>query len=156
MANDDDFTFCRVGPPVDGFEAQRVADNINEIHIDEKNTKAASKDVVDGTSETRIDNGNANAADSSDQNGGSLWKVGASSYKQGTVGSLAFNVVDASRRKEVDQQPKQAGKRLQEVLIRLHQKRRLLRGSLHPERRFLLRRVIVRWTGLSLLGHTLT
>ncbi|KAL0429238.1 UNVERIFIED_CONTAM: cytochrome domain-containing protein RLF [Sesamum radiatum] len=109
MANDDDFTFCRVGPPVDGFEAQKVADNINEIHIDDENAKAASKEVVVGTTETHVDNGNANAADSSDRDGGSLWKVGASSSKQGTVGSLTFNVVDASPRKEVDQQPKQAG-----------------------------------------------
>ncbi|KAK4414482.1 cytochrome domain-containing protein RLF [Sesamum alatum] len=109
MANDDgDFTFCRVGPPVDGFEARKVADNINGIHIDDENTKAASKEVVDGAHETHIDNGNASAADSSDH-GGSIWKVDASSYKQGTVGSLTFNVVDASTRKEVAQQPKQAG-----------------------------------------------
>ncbi|KAK6119203.1 hypothetical protein DH2020_047051 [Rehmannia glutinosa] len=84
MADEDDFTFCQVGPPV---EAQKVADDINGIHIDD---------------------GNANAADrTSIRNGGSIWKVSASSHKQGTVGSLSFNVVDASSRKDVDQRPKQ-------------------------------------------------
>ncbi|KAG8391221.1 hypothetical protein BUALT_Bualt01G0165200 [Buddleja alternifolia] len=89
MADDEDFTFCRVGPPVDVVEAKKVADGISEIHIED---------------------GNANAADrSSNQNDDSIWKVSTSSHKQGTVGSLSFNVIDTSPRKEVDQLSKQTG-----------------------------------------------
>ncbi|PIN08561.1 Flavohemoprotein b5+b5R [Handroanthus impetiginosus] len=90
MADGDDFTFCRVGPPVDGVDAQKVADDISAVRIGDQR---------------------ANATDTnSSQNGGSIWKVGTSSQKQGTVGSLSFHVIDASPRKEIDQRPKQAGK----------------------------------------------
>ncbi|KAI3448871.1 hypothetical protein Pfo_005536 [Paulownia fortunei] len=88
MANEDDFTFCPVGPPVDVVETQKVADDDSGIHIDD---------------------GNGNAADrSSNQNSGNIWKVSASSQKQETVGSLSFSVIDGSPRGEVHQRPKQA------------------------------------------------
>ncbi|KAK6140539.1 hypothetical protein DH2020_025716 [Rehmannia glutinosa] len=92
MADEDDFTFCQVGPPV---EAQKVADDINGIHIDDGNSKAADKRVDDDIRDIHIDDGNANAADRTSIRNGNSWF------------DLSFNVVDASSRKDVDQRPKQ-------------------------------------------------
>ncbi|KAL8496051.1 hypothetical protein ACS0TY_019961 [Phlomoides rotata] len=97
MAADDDFTFCRVGPLIDEVEA----DDIRGIHIEDENKESADKrDVYN--SEMHTNDGNQNASDRSrNQNSGSIWEVSTSSQKPGKVGSLSFNVVDAS--------PKQAG-----------------------------------------------
>lgn len=40
-----------------------------------------------------------------EKNGDSIWKVNSSSKKQETVGSLSFNVIDASARGVADQRP---------------------------------------------------
>ncbi|KAH6765892.1 reduced lateral root formation [Perilla frutescens var. hirtella] len=92
MADDDDFTFCSVGPPLDGAATQEAVDAVSQIHIDDENGNTADR--------TRK------------QNSGSIWKVDATSQKQETAGSLAFNVIDASSRGAVDQRPKQS---IQEV-----------------------------------------
>ncbi|KAL3622537.1 hypothetical protein CASFOL_033948 [Castilleja foliolosa] len=95
MADEDDFTFCQVGPSVVGVEAQKAADKINRIQIEDVNAKA----------EIHKDDRNAKG---SDQNGGSIWEASGSSQKQRTIGSLSFNVVDASSNKEIDQRPEKA------------------------------------------------
>ncbi|XP_057790117.1 cytochrome b5 domain-containing protein RLF-like isoform X1 [Salvia miltiorrhiza] len=88
MADDDDFTFCPAGPPLDGAATDKAIDAVSQIHIDDSNGNTADR--------------------SSKQNsGGTIWKVNASSQKQETVGSLSFNVIDASTRGAVDQRPKQ-------------------------------------------------
>ncbi|KAL0377153.1 UNVERIFIED_CONTAM: cytochrome domain-containing protein RLF [Sesamum calycinum] len=85
MANEDDFTFCSVGPPKDNVETRKVDDgDVNGIHRD----------------------GGNGIAD--DRSSGSIWKMSASSQKQETIGSLSFNVIDASPRGEVHQQSEQA------------------------------------------------
>ncbi|KAL0349356.1 UNVERIFIED_CONTAM: cytochrome domain-containing protein RLF [Sesamum angustifolium] len=85
MANEDDFTFCSVGPPKDNVETRKVDDgDVNGIHRD----------------------GGNGIAD--DRSSGSIWKMSASSQKQETIGSLSFNVIDASLCGEVDQQSEQA------------------------------------------------
>lgn len=87
MADDDDFTFCHVGPPLDGAATQKAVDAVSQIHIDE----------------------NGSSADKSrTQNSGIIWKVDYSSQKPETVGSLSFNVIDASSHGAVDQRPKQS------------------------------------------------
>ncbi|XP_051123859.1 cytochrome b5 domain-containing protein RLF [Andrographis paniculata] len=87
MEGDDDFTFCQVGTPGDGVGAQKIADDIWEI---------------------RIEDGNADTADgASNRNSTNVLNASTSSYKQETVGSLTFNVIDASSRKGVDQRAKQ-------------------------------------------------
>ncbi|KAL3832960.1 hypothetical protein ACJIZ3_007696 [Penstemon smallii] len=86
MANEDDFTFCRVGPPVDVVEAQKIADDIKEIHLDD---------------------GNENSFDRNNKpSNGSIWQVSSSSQKQVKVGSLSFSVTEALPRKELNQRPK--------------------------------------------------
>ncbi|CAI9764976.1 unnamed protein product [Fraxinus pennsylvanica] len=89
MADDDDFTFCRVGVPAieDGIETHDVARDVSEIRIHDDNVKAA-----DG---------------SSNQKSGSIWKDNNVS-QEGTVGSLSFNVIDASPKIEVNERPKPA------------------------------------------------
>ncbi|XP_073029010.1 cytochrome b5 domain-containing protein RLF [Primulina eburnea] len=79
MADSDDFTFCQVEKPVDGVEEQHVATGIGGICMDDKNA-----------------NGNLDS--------GSIWKVGVSSQK--TVGTLTFNVIDASTQKITNEHPK--------------------------------------------------
>ncbi|KAM3358380.1 cytochrome b5 domain-containing protein RLF [Capsicum galapagoense] len=80
MANDDDFTFCQVGEPdkQDYVDAQKIAQNISGIRIDDEPSNDA------GTS----------------QSNGAPWegKLGnnATSKKEGTVGSLSFSVIDTS------------------------------------------------------------
>ncbi|XP_042004119.1 cytochrome b5 domain-containing protein RLF-like [Salvia splendens] len=86
MADDDDFTFCPAGPPLDGFATEKASDAVSQI---------------------RIDDGENTADRSSTENSGSIWKVNASSQKQETVGSLSFNVIDASSRGAGQQWPKQ-------------------------------------------------
>lgn len=93
----------KVGPLIDEVEAEKVADDIREIHIEDGNVEPAN-------SETRTNDGNHNASDSRrNQNGSSIWDISTSSQKPGKVGSLSFNVVDASPQKEVDNRPKQTG-----------------------------------------------
>ncbi|KAL2230419.1 UNVERIFIED_CONTAM: Cytochrome b5 domain-containing protein RLF [Sesamum indicum] len=86
MANEDDFTFCSVGPPKVNIETRRVDDDddVSGIHRDDGNGIA------------------------DDRSSGSIRKMSASSQKQETIGSLSFNVNDASPRREVDQQSGQA------------------------------------------------
>ncbi|KAL6495720.1 hypothetical protein OROGR_030283 [Orobanche gracilis] len=101
MADEDDFTFCqtvcdKVGLPVEDAEARKAADRINSIQINDGSAKAVDKRVSDDIREIHMDDGKGN---SSDQNGG-IWKTGTSSHKQGRVGSLSFNVVNASSDKE--------------------------------------------------------
>lgn len=84
MANDDDFTFCQVGAldNQDYVDAQKFAQEISGITIKDE----PSNDT--GTS----------------QSNGAPWegKLGsnATSKKQGTVGSLSFNVIDTSPGKQ--------------------------------------------------------
>ncbi|KAM6595039.1 hypothetical protein CsatA_002742 [Cannabis sativa] len=93
MDNDNDFTFCKVGPPVepDGLETRELAADINNISI------------KDGLSTF--------GASASGQNGGVLWKSNVPnttvSQKQDKVGSLTFNVIDASSPKQASQPSKQ-------------------------------------------------
>uniref|UniRef100_A0A803QWU7 Uncharacterized protein n=1 Tax=Cannabis sativa TaxID=3483 RepID=A0A803QWU7_CANSA len=93
MDNDSDFTFCKVGPPVepDGLETRELAADINNISI------------KDGLSTF--------GASASGQNGGLLWKSNVPnttvSQKQDKVGSLTFNVIDASSPKQASQPSKQ-------------------------------------------------
>ncbi|KAK4424960.1 cytochrome domain-containing protein RLF [Sesamum alatum] len=84
MANEDDFTFCSVGPPKDDVETRKVDDDVSGIHRDDGNGIA------------------------DDRSSGSIWKMSASSQKQETIGSLTFNVIDASPRGEVNQRSEQA------------------------------------------------
>ncbi|KAL6569937.1 hypothetical protein OROMI_014451 [Orobanche minor] len=104
MADEDDFTFCQVGPPVEDAEARKAVDRINSIQINDGSAKSVDKRVSDDTREIHMDDEKGNA---SDQNGSGIWKIGTSSHKQGRVGSLSFNVVNASSVKEVDPRPKQ-------------------------------------------------
>ncbi|GER27705.1 cytochrome b5 domain-containing protein [Striga asiatica] len=98
MAEEDDFTFCQVGPPVD------AANDIDRIQIKDGVTEAASK--RNDTREDCTDDGNANAnANAGKENNGSIWKVSSTSRKQATVGSLSFNVVDASSGKGLVSRP---------------------------------------------------
>ncbi|XP_009630912.1 cytochrome b5 domain-containing protein RLF [Nicotiana tomentosiformis] len=82
MANDDDFTFCQVGGP-DNVDALKFAQDISEIRIKDEPSNDA------GIS----------------QNSDAPW-VGtlgsnATTKKEGTVGSLSFNVIDTSPGKQV-------------------------------------------------------
>ncbi|XP_075488127.1 cytochrome b5 domain-containing protein RLF-like isoform X1 [Primulina tabacum] len=79
MADGDDFTFCRVEKPVDGVEDQHVAVGIGGIRIDDKNANGS-------------------------QDSGSIWKAGVPSQK--TVGTLTFNVIDASTQEVMNERPK--------------------------------------------------
>ncbi|PSS09978.1 Cytochrome b5 domain-containing protein [Actinidia chinensis var. chinensis] len=94
MTSDDDFTFCRVGLPADkvGLEAGRPAPDISGVTIKDKGHEAAS-------------DGGRN------QSNGTLWKYelpsNAVSKKEATVGSLSFNVIDTSPRKQLTDVPKQ-------------------------------------------------
>ncbi|CAA0808912.1 Cytochrome b5 domain-containing protein RLF [Striga hermonthica] len=96
MAEEDDFTFCQVGPSVD------AADDIDRIQIKDGDTEAAGK--RDDTLEGCTDDGNKNAGN---ENNGSIWQVSSTSHKQAAVGSLLFNVVDASSGKGLVPRPKQ-------------------------------------------------
>ncbi|KAA8520222.1 hypothetical protein F0562_014478 [Nyssa sinensis] len=92
MDNDDDFTFCQVGSPVnqDGFEAQKAMPDISSISIE--------NELTNGTG--------------SSQSSGILWKdrlpSNAASKKNATIGSLSFNVIDTSSPKQLNELPKQA------------------------------------------------
>ncbi|KAL8555366.1 hypothetical protein ACS0TY_003251 [Phlomoides rotata] len=88
MADEDDFTFCSVGPPLNGAETQKDDNVFSRIHIDDANGNAADK--------------------SNGQISDSIWKVGVSERKQEKVGSLSFNVIDASSLGAVNQRPEQA------------------------------------------------
>ncbi|CAN6696974.1 unnamed protein product [Malus baccata var. baccata] len=91
MENDNNFTFCQVGPPgnQDGYETKKLTSDIENITI------------KDGLS-----NGT-----SSNENRGVLWQGGlpggATSKKQETVGSLSVSVIDASSMKKKSEVPKQ-------------------------------------------------
>ncbi|PON74243.1 Nitrate reductase NADH dependent [Parasponia andersonii] len=82
MDNDNDFTFCKVGPPVEpgGLETKKLAADIDGISI---NGELSSS-----------------SAGASSQNGSFLWKGNLPnttvSKKQATVGSLSFSVIDTS------------------------------------------------------------
>ncbi|KAF9665703.1 hypothetical protein SADUNF_Sadunf16G0151200 [Salix dunnii] len=90
MDNDDDFTFCQAGLPVEknGPEAEILASDIGGIII------------TDGFS---------NGTNSSQ--GGGVWRDSlpsdADSKDERTVGSLSFNVIDASARGESSGVPRQ-------------------------------------------------
>ncbi|KAL2461229.1 Cytochrome b5 domain-containing protein RLF [Abeliophyllum distichum] len=90
MADDDDFTFCQVGVPAneDVIKIHDVAGDVGGIRLNDEIVKAA-----DG---------------SSNQKSGSIWKDKTISEKKGTVGSLSFNVIDASPKSEVSERPKPA------------------------------------------------
>jgi cytochrome-b5 reductase len=88
MASDDDFTFCKVEIP-DGIEPRSTVPDISGVTI---------KD------ECASDDGDSNPSN------GTLWKYmlpSNSISKQATVGSLSFNVIDTSPRKQLTEPPKQ-------------------------------------------------
>ncbi|KAF5737946.1 cytochrome b5 domain-containing protein RLF-like [Tripterygium wilfordii] len=78
--NDNDFTFCQVGPPVnpDGVEVNKLVSDVRTITISNK----FSNDT------------------SGDQKGSSLWNgelpKNATAKKEATIGSLTFSVIDTS------------------------------------------------------------
>lgn len=84
MENDNDFTFCQLGPPSDKeeSEAQKIVPGISGITIDDESSS-------NGTASQRT---------------GVLWNdkmpKGAISKKEATVGSLFFNVIDSSSSKQ--------------------------------------------------------
>lgn len=83
MENDNDFTFCQLGPPSDKEEsAQKIVPGISGITIDDESSS-------NGTASQRT---------------GVLWNdkmpKGAISKKEATVGSLSFNVIDSSSSKQ--------------------------------------------------------
>ncbi|XP_071721729.1 cytochrome b5 domain-containing protein RLF [Rutidosis leptorrhynchoides] len=79
MEDDSDFTFAKVSAPVDqdSSEAKNLASDIDSITIKDKSLDT-------------------------NRNSGELWKSpsNTSSTKQETVGSLSFNVIDASSSKQ--------------------------------------------------------
>ncbi|KAJ6750858.1 hypothetical protein OIU85_001401 [Salix viminalis] len=95
MDNDDDFTFCQAGLPVEKNvpEAENLASDIGGIII------------TDGYS-----NG-TNSSQGGGGGGGGVWRDSlpsdADSKNERTVGSLSFNVTDASARGEPNGVPKQ-------------------------------------------------
>ncbi|KAM7476747.1 hypothetical protein LguiB_023990 [Lonicera macranthoides] len=95
MDKDDDFTFCQVGDRVDedGVDEQKVVPDVSGITLRDE-----------------LANGVGAA---SDKSSGVVWKgkspSSATPPKQSTVGSLTFNVIDASRGKVVTDPPKQTG-----------------------------------------------
>uniref|UniRef100_A0A5B6ZIY3 Cytochrome b5 heme-binding domain-containing protein n=1 Tax=Davidia involucrata TaxID=16924 RepID=A0A5B6ZIY3_DAVIN len=92
MDNDDDFTFCQVGSPInrDGFEAEKAVPDISGITIKDEFT-----------------NGDGNNQSNSIQ-----WKdrlpSNAASQKQPRIGSLSSNVIDTSHPKQLSELLKQA------------------------------------------------
>ncbi|XP_043719106.1 cytochrome b5 domain-containing protein RLF-like isoform X2 [Telopea speciosissima] len=93
MSNNDDFTFCQVGPPVnpDNWEPQETVPNIGRITLKEGFPNAASINQMDGFLEKES---SLNSA---------------TSNKQETVGSLSFNVIDMSPPKKLSESSKHAG-----------------------------------------------
>lgn len=88
MSSDDDFTFCKVGLPED-VEARSFVPDISGVTIKDE---AAS------------DDGDSNPSS------GTLWKyklLSNSISKEAAVGSLSFNVIDTSPRKQSAELPKQ-------------------------------------------------
>ncbi|XP_059649132.1 cytochrome b5 domain-containing protein RLF isoform X1 [Cornus florida] len=92
MENDDDFTFCQVGLPLDqdGVKSQKAVLDISGVTIKDE--------FADGTGGC--------------QRSGILWKnnfpSNATSKKQATVGSLSFNVIDTSPLKQSSETSTQA------------------------------------------------
>uniref|UniRef100_A0A5B7BGC7 Cytochrome b5 heme-binding domain-containing protein n=1 Tax=Davidia involucrata TaxID=16924 RepID=A0A5B7BGC7_DAVIN len=92
MDNDDDFTFCQVGSPInqDGSEAHKAMPDISSITIIDEFTNGAG----------------------SNQNSRILWKdrlpSNAASKKHEKIGSLSFNVIDTSSPQQLSELPKQA------------------------------------------------
>ncbi|KAF5445901.1 hypothetical protein F2P56_031576 [Juglans regia] len=80
MDNDDDFTFCQVSLPAEqeGHETKKLVSDIGGISIKD--------DFSDGNN-----NG---------QNDCLLWNENTSFKKQGAIGSLSFNVIDAPSLKQ--------------------------------------------------------
>ncbi|GLT37083.1 hypothetical protein SLA2020_114190 [Shorea laevis] len=83
MDSDDDFTVCQVALPSDhsNLEAKNLAADIRDISIRDQ-----------------LPNGSA-----SSQNSGSQWKnklPDNSTFKEGTIGSLSFNVIHTSSQKQ--------------------------------------------------------
>ncbi|XP_042494633.1 cytochrome b5 domain-containing protein RLF-like isoform X2 [Macadamia integrifolia] len=91
MSNDDDFTFCQVGSPVnaDSLGPQETVPNIGGITIKEDFPNGASVDHKDGF--LRRDKP----------------LHSATSNKQGAVGSLSFNVIDMSPPNQLNESSKQ-------------------------------------------------
>nr|DAD42403.1 TPA_asm: hypothetical protein HUJ06_000633 [Nelumbo nucifera] len=91
MADDDDFTFCQVAPPAnqDGLGAEEILPKIGGITMKDNLSNSAGVKQKDGI----------------------LWKdqasQNASFKKQGTVGSLSFNVTDTSPPKPSSESSKQ-------------------------------------------------
>ncbi|XP_042477109.1 cytochrome b5 domain-containing protein RLF-like [Macadamia integrifolia] len=94
MSNNDDFTFCQVGPPVnpDTWEPLETFPNIGGITIKEGSSNEASIDHMDGFI---VKDSSLNSA---------------SSNKQKTVGSLSFNVIDMSATTESSTHAGDSGK----------------------------------------------
>lgn len=98
MDNDDDFTFCQVGAPVnqDKVEVQTVIPDVSSIKIKDESL---------------------NGADSGQKNG-IVWNGKLPSYvtsqKQATVGSLKFKVIDSSSQEKMTEPAENSVKTSQE------------------------------------------
>ncbi|KAL0413728.1 UNVERIFIED_CONTAM: hypothetical protein Sradi_1574500 [Sesamum radiatum] len=132
MANEDDFTFCSVGPPKDNVETRKVDDYVSGIHRDDGNGIA------------------------DDRSSGSIWKMSTSSQKQETIGSLSFSVIDASPSGEADQWLEQAAHEGAASSAKAPPEQKSSVRKSTPPVKVLFEKGIVRWTGLSSQERTLT